>query len=90
MTQERTTVAKQHGFPPDRPKPPRKHSPYFFAREEDGSVRIRMRFNGDEASLFEEAAGNVPVVTWLHQALNRVAEQEVAARRSKQKANPPE
>lgn len=63
---------------------PRKHSPHFFAREPDGSVRLRIRFENDEASLFEEAAGETPVMVWLHRTLGEVAKRQVQERRRKQ------
>lgn len=70
--------------------PRKKHSPNFFAREDDGSVRLRLRFDGDEASLFEEAAGDTPVMLWLHRTLSNAAHRQVDARRKKVDVAPPE
>ena len=67
----------------------KKHNPYFFAREADGSVRIRVRFESDEAALFEEAAGDMPVLSWIHRTLARAAREEVREARRKQPQVPP-
>ena len=61
--------------------PNRRKSPSFFTRESDGSVRIRLRFDAEEASLYEEAAGTMPVVDWLHYTLVTAAEKQVAKAR---------
>lgn len=58
----------------------RKQNPFFFSREEDGSVRLRIRFNGPEATLFEEAAGSQPLMEWIYEALNEKAREQIAAR----------
>lgn len=69
----------------------RKHNPNFFAREADGSVRLRVRFDNEEASLFEEAAGDTPVMVWLHRTLGEAARRQVQReRRRLQKYGPPE
>jgi hypothetical protein len=67
----------------------RKHNPNFFAREPDGSVRIRVRFDSDEAALFEEAAGDMPVMAWLHRTLAKAAREEVREARRQQPQVPP-
>lgn len=61
--------------------PKRRQSPSFFTRESDGSVRIRLRFDAEEASLYEEAAGMMPVVDWLHHTLATAAQEQVAKAR---------
>jgi hypothetical protein len=66
-----------------------KHSPHFLAREPDGSVRLRMRFTAEEAALFEEAAGGMPVVDWLHYSLNSAAKKAVRRPREERKHLPP-
>lgn len=69
---------------------PRKHSPHFFNREPDGTVRLRIRFDGEEAALFEEAAGDVPVMIWLHRTLAAEARRQVKeARKKRAKVDPP-
>ena len=69
---------------------PRKHSPSFFNREPDGTVRLRIRFDSEEAALFEEAAGETPVMVWLHRTLTTEAKRQVrAARRQRGKVDPP-
>lgn len=69
----------------------RKHSDHFFDREADGTVRLRIRFENDEASLFEEAAGDTPVMLWMHRTLQAAAKRQVReARRSRQQVAPPE
>ncbi len=71
--------------------PPRKHNPSFFNRESDGTVRVRIRFENEEASLFEEAAGDTPVMVWLHRTLAAAARRQVKEqRRSRPKVAPPE
>jgi hypothetical protein len=45
-------------------------SPHFFAREADGSARVRIRFTPEEASLIEEAAGTTPLMLYIHRVLN--------------------
>lgn len=67
----------------------RRHSPHFFAREADGSVRLRIRIESDEASLYEEAAGSMPVMDWLHSTLQDAAERQVREARGKQHVPPP-
>lgn len=68
----------------------KKHSPHFFAREPDGTVRLRMRFTGEEASLFEEAAGDTPVMVWIHRTLGEAARRQVkAARAARVQVGPP-
>lgn len=70
---------------------PRKHSPSFFNREDDGTVRLRIRFENEEASLFEEAAGETPVMLWIHRTLSDAAKRQVKqARRRQPTIAPPE
>lgn len=69
--------------------PPRQHSRHFLAREDDGSVRLRMRFQGDEAALFEEAAGDTPIMAWIHRTLGEAAKRQVRAQRAKQPITAP-
>lgn len=65
-------------------------SPHFFHRESDGSVRLRIRFDGDEASLFEEAAGDTPIMVWIHRTLGEAARRQVkAARETRPRVAPP-
>lgn len=47
-------------------------SPYRFARDEDGSVRVRIRFTEGEADAIEEAAFavNLPVLHWIHSTIH--------------------
>lgn len=68
-----------------------RNSPHFFRRESDGSVRLRIRFDAEEASLYEEAAGKMPVVDWLHATLGAAARQQVdEARKDQPKVRPRE
>jgi hypothetical protein len=69
-----------------------KQSPHFFAREPDGTVRLRIRFQPDEASMIEEAAGATPVMLWIHKTIREAAKAEVLAQREAMKdiAPPPE
>lgn len=66
-----------------------RRSPHFLARDASGKVTLRMRFTDEEAALFEEAAGAVPVVDYMHQALNRQATEDVRAVREERKHLPP-
>lgn len=67
----------------------RRHSKHFLAREGDGSVRLRMRFTGEEASLFEEAAGDTPIMMWMHRTLKEAAKRQARAARARRAAIPP-
>jgi hypothetical protein len=67
----------------------RQHSQHFLLREDDGTVRLRMRFSHEEASLFEEAAGDTPIMLWLHRALKGAAEREVRKLRARRADLPP-
>lgn len=68
---------------------PKKHSPHFFERSADGSVRLRIRFENEEAALFEEAAGDTPVMAWLHRTLVAAAKRQVQEQRRKRPTAPP-
>jgi hypothetical protein len=69
----------------------RKHNPHFFNREPDGTVSLRIRFENEEASLFEEAAGDTPVMVWLHRTLEAAAKRQVREQRKNRPAvAPPE
>lgn len=48
-------------------------SPSFFKRESDGSVRLRIRFTAEEAALIEEAAGETPLLLYIHRVLGERA-----------------
>lgn len=67
----------------------RRRNLHFFHRESDGTVRLRIRFEGEVASMFEEAAGQTPIMTWIFETLTEAAEKQVAERRSKQHVAPP-
>lgn len=47
-----------------------KLSPHFFRRERDRSVRLRLRLSEEEADLIEEAAGETPLMLYIHRVLN--------------------
>lgn len=49
--------------------PPQRMSPHFFKREADGSVRLRIRFTPEEAAAIEEAAGETPLLLYIHRVL---------------------
>lgn len=66
-------------------------SPSFFTREQDGSVRLRLRFTAEEAALIEEAAGQTPVVTWVKQTLRAAAHRRIQrAREGRPDVGPPQ
>jgi hypothetical protein len=48
-----------------------------------------MRFTGEEASMFEEAAGNTPVMLWMHRVLKDAAAAQIRKERAKRQAVPP-
>jgi hypothetical protein len=48
-----------------------------------------MRFTGEEAAMFEEAAGNTPVMLWMHRVLKDAAAKQVKADRAKRQAEVP-
>ncbi len=59
----------------------------FFDREPDGSVRLRIRFDSEEADLIEEAAGDTGLLLWLHRTWRAAATRQVdEARRSRPRA----
>lgn len=68
---------------------PRQHNPHFFARQIDGSVKIRLTFTPEEASLIEEAAGKTPLIPWIHQTLHGAARSQAEDRRKTRKKAPP-
>lgn len=70
---------------PDRRKP----SPAFFDRESDGSVRIRLRFAPDLASLIEEAAGRTPLMVWVYRTLEQAARRQIEQTKRAQPPLPP-
>lgn len=56
------------------------NSPHFFRREADGSVRLRIRFTPEEAALIEEAAGQTPLLLYIHRVLGHRARYHVRKR----------
>lgn len=64
-------------------------SPYFFEREADGSVRLRIRFSEEDANLIEEAAGRSALVPYILKAVVDAAQRDVEeARRSRPRVRP--
>ena len=61
----------------ERPKP----NPHFFRRESDGTVRLRIRFSEEEASLIEEAAGTTPLLVYIHRVLRERAKYHISKAR---------
>jgi hypothetical protein len=53
-------------------------SPHFFKRESDGSVRLRIRFTAEEAALIEEAAGETPLLLYIHRVLGERARYHIS------------
>lgn len=56
-----------------------RYSKNFFKREPDNSVRLRLRFSAEEASLIEEAAGKTPLLVYIHRVLNETAKRHIRA-----------
>lgn len=55
-------------------------SPHFFKREADGSVRLRIRFTPEEAAAIEEAAGETPLLLYIHRVLAERAKYHIRKR----------
>lgn len=64
--------------PKNRPSP----SKDFLARLPDGTVRLRIRFDGAEAAMYEEAAGSEPIMDWFHRTLQEAARADIARHRA--------
>jgi hypothetical protein len=60
--------------------PGQRLSPHFFRREADGSVRLRIRFTAEEAALIEEAAGDTPLLLYIHRVLGDRARYHIKKR----------
>ena len=58
----------------------RRKSDRFFERQRDGSVRLRIRFTPEEANLIEEAAGETPLLLYIHRVLNDRARYHIRKR----------
>lgn len=67
----------------------RRNPKHFFRREPDGSVRVRMKWKDEEATMIEEAAGETPVLEWLYETINAAAERDVREARSQRHIAPP-
>jgi len=65
------------------------HHRSFFTRNTDGTVRVRLKFRGEEATMIEEAAGEMPPVAWLHQTINDAAVRKVRRDRKSKNIAPP-
>lgn len=62
----------------------------FFEREPDGSVRLRIRFDPEDADMIELAAGDTPLVLWLHRQWKAAARRQIeAASQSRPDVAPP-
>lgn len=60
-------------------------NPHFFRRDENGTVRIRLRLGPEEASIIEEAAGDTPLITYIHRVLmDRAKQHAEKAQRERQ------
>lgn len=62
-----------------------KLSPHFFRREKDRSVRLRLRLSEEEADLIEEAAGDTPLLLYIHRVLNDRARYHITKSREAMK-----
>jgi serine acetyltransferase len=61
-------------------------SPHFFKREADGSVRLRIRFTPEEAAAIEEAAGETPLLLYIHRVLAERAKYHIRKREEVERA----
>lgn len=59
---------------------PGSKSAHVFTRQHDGSVRLRIRFTPEEASMIEEAAGQTPLLLYIHRVLGDRARYHVRKR----------
>lgn len=55
-------------------------SPHYFKREDDGSVRLRIRLDPEEAALIEEGAGTTPLMLYIHRVLKERATYHIKKR----------
>jgi hypothetical protein len=53
----------------ERPSRGPRLSPHFFRREKDGSVKLRIKLTPEEAAMIEEAAGETPLMLYIHRVL---------------------
>jgi hypothetical protein len=65
---------------------PQRMSPHFFKREADGSVRLRIRFTPEEAAAIEEAAGETPLLLYIHRVLAERAKYHIRKREEVERA----
>lgn len=72
----------------DSGTPPQRMSPHFFKREGDGSVRLRIRFTPEEAAAIEEAAGETPLLLYIHRVLADRAKYHIRKRDEIENARP--
>lgn len=73
---------------PHDARPP--FSKHFFNRETNGKVKLRVNLSPEEASLIEEAAGETPLMLYIHGALNKQATRDVREARKLNAVPPPE
>jgi hypothetical protein len=78
---------EQGGVGVSSPEPIRPLSPHFFKREADGSVRLRIRFTPEEAALIEEAAGDTPLLLYIHRVLGERARYHIAKAEDERQRN---
>lgn len=52
---------------------PHRLSPHFFRRDDDGTVRLRLKLSPEEAAMIEEAAGETPLILYIHRVLKERA-----------------
>lgn len=67
----------------------RSRSAHFFQRENDRTVRLRIRFSDEEATLIEEAAGSTRLVDWITSTVIARAHNEVERIRHDRPTAPP-
>lgn len=63
---------------------------HFFHRDRFGKVKLNVNLSAEEASLIEEAAGKVPLMLYIHRALNKQATHDVREARKNLAAPPPQ
>lgn len=68
------------------PKQPSHSSSHYLIRSDDGSVRLRIRFTPEEATLIEEGAGGTPVMLYIHRVITAAAKRHVRMRQEAEAA----
>lgn len=61
-------------------------NPHFFRRDKDGAARVRIRFAPDEVALIEDAAGETPLLLFLHRIIGHECREQLVKREQARRA----